>query len=68
MRSWDLVRGPVERERLSLYEGDFMAVRTSERFGMVFIAVNTFLLAPDDEARVALLRAMREQFRPAAWP
>ncbi len=61
---WDLVRGPIERERLSLHEGDFTAFRTSERFTMVFIAVNTFLLAEDDQARVALLRAMREQLRP----
>ena len=61
---WDLVRGPVERERLSLHEGDFTAFRTSERFDLVFIAVNTFLLAEDDSARLALLRAMREQLRP----
>ncbi len=61
---WDLVRGPVERERLSLYEDDFTAFRASERFAMVFIAVNTFLLTDDDPARVALLRAMREQLQP----
>jgi SAM-dependent methyltransferase len=64
---WDLVRGPIERERLSLHEGDFTAFRASECFAMVFIAVNTFLLAEDDQARVALLQAMREQLQPGGF-
>lgn len=64
---WDLVRGPVERERLSLHEGDFTAFRAGERFAMVFIAVNTFLLAEDDQARMALLGAMREQLQPGGF-
>lgn len=61
---WNSVRGAIERERLSLHEDDFTSFRADERFDLVFIAVNTFLLAEDDSARLSLLRAMREQLRP----
>jgi SAM-dependent methyltransferase len=61
---WDEVRGPIERERLSLHQADLAAFRSAETFSMAFIAVNTFLLAQDDDARRAVLCAMREHLRP----
>jgi SAM-dependent methyltransferase len=61
---WDEVRGPIAPDRLSLHEADFTAFRAEERFSLAFIAVNTFLLAEDDGARLALLTAMREQLAP----
>jgi SAM-dependent methyltransferase len=61
---WEGVRGPIAAHRLSLHEADFAAFRAAERFSMAFIAVNTFLLAEDDGARLALLTAMREQLAP----
>lgn len=60
---WDEVRGSIERERLSLHEADLAAFRSAETFSMAFIAVNTFLLAQDDDARRAVLCAMREHLR-----
>jgi SAM-dependent methyltransferase len=61
---WDEGRGPIERERLDLHVADLVTFRSAETFSMAFIAVNTFLLAEDDDARRAVLRAMREQLRP----
>jgi SAM-dependent methyltransferase len=61
---WDLMRGPIERDRLRLHEGDFTDFRSVERFAMAFIAVNTFLLTEDDDARLALLRVMRDRLEP----
>jgi len=46
--AWERARGPVERDRLSLHEADFMSFRCADRFSLAFIAVNTFLLAADD--------------------
>jgi hypothetical protein len=40
-----------------------MTLRLPERFGMAFIAVNTFLLAEDDAARLALLAVMRDHLQ-----
>lgn len=61
---WREVRGPVDADRLDLHEGDFTTFRAAGRFGLAFIAVNTFLLSEDDGARLALLSAMREQLAP----
>ena len=61
---WDAVRGSLDPGRLSLHQADFLDFRTEDRFGLAFIAVNTFLLAEDDEARLALLGTMRDHLRP----
>ncbi len=53
--AWDSARGSIERDRLSLHEADFTSFRVGDRFDMVFVAVNTFLLTEDDSARLALL-------------
>jgi SAM-dependent methyltransferase len=61
--TWAEMRGDIEAERLVLREGDFTLFREEPRYGLTFIAVNTFLLAKDDEARLALLVTMRELLR-----
>jgi SAM-dependent methyltransferase len=61
---WEAQRGALERERLQVMVGDFRRLHTDRRFGLVLIAVNTFLLAEDDEARLAVLGAMRDHLRP----
>ena len=63
-RRWDDVRGALDADRLSLEQGDFFDYRGDPRFGLAIIAVNTFLIAEDDEARLAVLRTMRDSLRP----
>ncbi len=45
-------------------EGDLFAFRSNERFDLTFLAVNTFLLAEDDVARLAVLETMRVHLQP----
>jgi SAM-dependent methyltransferase len=61
---WQRARGPIEPSRLTLHKGDLRTFRTSERFGLAFIAVNTFLLAEDDTARLAVLETLRQHLEP----
>jgi len=61
--SWENVRGEVEADRFTVREGNFLSYRSDERFALSFIAVNTFLLAEDDAARLAILTTMREHLR-----
>lgn len=61
---WEEVRGSLEHERLSLVHGDFFEFRSEARFGLALIAVNTFLAAVDDTARMAILETMRSSLRP----
>ncbi len=63
-RRWDRVRGSLGRDRLRLRRGDMFDVHGPERFDLAFVAVNTFLLAQDDDARLALLGSMRSHLRP----
>jgi SAM-dependent methyltransferase len=62
--AWERTRGPIEPARLRLVEGDLVSFRSSARFGLVFAAVNTFLLAHDDDARLAVLATMHEHLLP----
>jgi len=62
--AWRRAGAPIEHDRLSLHEGDLMSFRSDERFSLAFIAVNTFLLAEDDEARLDVLATMREHLVP----
>jgi len=62
--AWDRARGAVERGRLRLLPGDLATFRSDERFGLAFLAVNTFLLAAGDAARRAVLETMRTHLRP----
>ena len=57
-RAWEQARGSMGSTRVELVEGDLATFRSPERFGLAFIAVNTFLLAPDDEARLTVLSTM----------
>jgi SAM-dependent methyltransferase len=61
---WDDVRGRIEAERLTLEQADFFSYRTKPRHGLALIAVNTFLVAADDAARLAILATMRASLRP----
>ena len=62
-RAWRRARGTMEAERLTLIQGDLAAFRSDERFGLAFIAVNTFLLLADDDERSAVLGMMRQHLR-----
>jgi SAM-dependent methyltransferase len=63
-KAWDATRGPIARDRLRFQEHDLRVFRSAERFVMAFMAVNTFLLAEDDAARLAILGVMREHLEP----
>jgi predicted O-methyltransferase YrrM len=56
--TWQDVRGALAQDRLSLHEGDLFSYREKPRFGLAFIAVNTFLLSEDDSRRIELLKTM----------
>ncbi len=60
---WDDVRGEMEADRFEAVAADFTTYRSAPRFGLALIAVNTFLLAEDDHARLSILITMREQLR-----
>jgi SAM-dependent methyltransferase len=62
--TWAEVRGELPPERLTLCEDDFLSYRAEPRFALTFIAVNTFLLAEDDAARLAILTTMRDLLGP----
>lgn len=61
--AWKEVRGTLDAGRLQLHRGDLATFRPDARFGLVFIAVNTFLLAPHDPARLSILGSMRQLLR-----
>ena len=60
---WDTVRGEMSAERFRVVAADFTTYRSDLRFGLALIAVNTFLLAEDDDARLSILVTMREHLR-----
>ncbi len=62
-RAWQRMGPGPARERIELHEADFYGYRTERRFGLALIAVNTFLLAEDDDARRSILVTMRESLR-----
>lgn len=62
--AWTATRGRLEASRLRTAQADFRTFREEPRFGLVLMAVNTFLLAEDDQARLAILETMRVHLRP----
>lgn len=60
---WRAMRGAFDLDRLTFERADFYDYRPGPRFGLAVIAVNTFLLASDDHARLAILATMRESLR-----
>jgi protein-L-isoaspartate O-methyltransferase len=62
--TWQERRGELEADRFQVETGDFLTYRSERRFGVALIAVNTFLLAEDDEQRRSVLVTMREHLRP----
>jgi SAM-dependent methyltransferase len=61
---WAKVGRGIDRRRFEPVPGDFTSYHSDRRFGLAFIAVNTFLLAPDDAARLSILGMMRNHLRP----
>lgn len=61
--TWDRRRGELDPGRLQLHHDDLRSFRPAGRFGLTFIAVNTFLLAKDDDARLAILIGMLRSLR-----
>lgn len=62
--AWEDIRGHLEQDRMRLHEGDYLTLRPESRFGLALIAVNTFLLAEDDDERRAILATMFASLRP----
>jgi SAM-dependent methyltransferase len=62
--AWANVRGSLPADRMEFREGDFGSIRSDERFGLAFLAVNTFLLAQDDRERSDILETMRAHLQP----
>jgi len=62
--AWRRARGAIEPDRLGLIEADFVSFSSEERFSLSFIAVNTFMLMPNDRDRLCLLATMREHLLP----
>ena len=56
---WRAIRAGSEDDRFDLVEADLRSFRSRRRFGLAFLAVNTFLLAADDDERLAILTTMR---------
>lgn len=61
--NWERMRGDVEADRFTVREGDFLSYHSDGGFALAFIAVNTFLLAEDDDERLAILSTMHDQLR-----
>jgi SAM-dependent methyltransferase len=64
-RSWEAL-GPAERSSggsLTLVEADLTLHRTDARFGLVLLALNSFMLLDDVAARAAALVTMRSHLR-----
>ncbi|MEA2025058.1 MAG: class I SAM-dependent methyltransferase [Chloroflexota bacterium] len=62
-KAWDETKGQLDADRFSVHDGDLTTYRSQRHFGVALIAVNTFLLAEDDDARLAILTTMREHLR-----
>lgn len=62
--AWSRLHDGLDDDRLELHQADLATFRAEGDFGLAFLAVNTFLLAPDDEARLAILDTMRRHLRP----
>lgn len=62
--AWSRLRDGRDDDRLELHHGDLATFRADGDFGLAFLAVNTFLLAPDDDARLTILDTMRRHLRP----
>ena len=61
---WAAERGGLDGDRFQVAQADFQTFRGDRRFGLALLAVNTFLLAEDDEARLRILETMRAALRP----
>lgn len=63
-RAWQGIGHEGGPGSLELHEADFRTYRGEPGFGLAFLAVNTFLLAADDDERLAILETMRDHLAP----
>jgi SAM-dependent methyltransferase len=61
---WDAGRGRRRGDRFRTVEADLTSVRLEERFGLVFIGLNSLLLLADAAAQAAAFRTMAAHLRP----
>ena len=61
---WTARRGRRPVDRLRTIEADLTTVRLDERFGMVFIGLNSLLLMADEDAQAAALRTIAAHLAP----
>jgi hypothetical protein len=62
-RAWLDARGASPAGDLRLVEADLLGIRLGERFGLVFLALNSLLLLGDEDAQSAALRTMAAHLR-----
>ncbi len=62
--AWTARRGRRAAERLRTVEADLTTVRLDERFGMVFIGLNSLLLMADEDAQAAAFRTIAAHLAP----
>lgn len=62
--AWAARRGRRPAERLRTVEADLTTVRLEERFGMVFIGLNSLLLMADEGAQAAAFRTIAAHLAP----
>jgi SAM-dependent methyltransferase len=58
-RAWDMQRGSVDSDVVEFVEADMTSYRSDVTFGFVLLAINTMLLMPDDDSRLAVLTTAR---------
>jgi SAM-dependent methyltransferase len=63
-RAWDAVRGRRPKDALRPVEGDLTTIRLEERFGLVFLALNSLLLLAEADAQAAAFRTIAAHLRP----
>lgn len=62
--AWSARRGRRAADRLRCVEADLTTVRLEERFGLVFIGLNSLLLLADGDAQAAAFRTMAAHLLP----
>jgi SAM-dependent methyltransferase len=63
-RAWNASRGRRPKDAFQTVEGDLTAIRLDERFGLVFLALNSLLLLGDADTQASAFRTMAAHLRP----
>jgi SAM-dependent methyltransferase len=62
--AWSTRRGRRPADRLTCVLADLTTLRLEERFGLVFIGLNSLLLLPGEDAQAAAFRTIAAHLRP----